>query len=940
MDSDQDRQSQYLALQEKISQLEVSLQKLASILKGIEASNIDADTLNIQRQDALATALGNSNLNPPTSYGLQRFIQTIHDEHTPLEINSGARNSWEKFVLDASGDITEFFRPENLANAASIGIIEAYLGTFWTALNKEINKLQKELDSTVTKTESSSTNVVPVTEKNKSETQLSAEDKIKTQQRESVLKAKTAYLNQKLTEINKLLPPGKELKELDLQNILFDAEVSSYSSINTKDILDKLIPRLHTNDPKIINEVNKLFLSQRQEFIDTRKQAGLSTKVLPQEAKGIRGAIDATVKSPINGLATQVFATKGSEISDPIALEIRDTALKAVWEGNLIERATGRTTRKRRQFIEDLGIIDMPKDFKELRAATNEMSYLDMFGVEDPNAATQAVETGQTPQPVVAPPTNPKTLAKAKRNIENLQKTANVIKFLATNPAALGAAGVGVGLGIMVAGVLSRASAFAAIGGGIAGASAGALLGGAIGTIVPVIGTAVGAAVGGVIGGISGAAIGYNLVPTGLNTAIATSAGQGLGAATAAVTPIGTSAAFQATTAASNALTTTSALLQGMSALPSGFTGASALATIAGPPALIAGIAGLVVVPTYLGNLFLVPSDQGPDQSKYITVTKIADVEKSDHPQKITYNIEIKPKKGYTIHITDITDTFHTSSKNTLDPKPEVLHDPNPEISPAKGKTLSEADTFTTSYSVPFNNTYEDTRISNTLSVTFDVSGTETKTAEKFLSVAVVVFGNPPIDSDMGCFEFMPGGETGSACGDTANTYDWTETEKQTMAEAFGVTAQYPTYRSLLCDKGKIQLYRGPKSSYGGCASPHFPSSTTQGVIIYDLGIQYGVLNARYTIIHESGHIIYWRNGDLFKSFMSNVIGNEKLLATYSYPTSIPNGEDFAETFGLFSIFRQKTFSVLGRKVDMPNEYPIHYNWVKTNVFDNMSEPQ
>jgi len=148
---------------------------------------------------------------------------------------------------------------------------------------------------------------------------------------------------------------------------------------------------------------------------------------------------------------------------------------------------------------------------------------------------------------------------------------------------------------------------------------------------------------------------------------------------------------------------------------------------------------------------------------------------------------------------------------------------------------------------------------------------------------------------------------------------------------------------SLLCNKNgapqTIEFYRLSNTAicldadrandvecYGGFASS-LDGGTTVG--IFDIGIMYDILNTRYTLIHELGHILDYRNSQLQRGFLSA----RTRSGCYSYPFDCADLEAFAEAVTLF-------VNVPGGRRDLEpfNLATIDraaYDWINQNIFNN-----
>lgn len=533
-----------------------------------------------------------------------------------------------------------------------------------------------------------------------------------------------------------------------------------------------------------------------------------------------------------------------------------------------------------------------------------------------------------------------------KKNIERVNQAGQIVSKVLANPAAVGAIGTGIiGAGGAIAMIQGIAS-----GAPLTGLAGGAVMGGAIGSIIPGVGTLIGAGIGGatgLVGGLitqstinnvnpfNGLSATKSISPT-LNT-IGQAGNQGLAAAAksgAHLADAATSAKSLLGNAANGAAQGLGNLAQGgISKFATGLSqiGSSAFSVpwvpFAATGATVVTAAAMAVIVST--SAFLTSGDIEVG-SQYITLTKTADpniIPNEDvagaKTVTVQYNILATAKKDengvdYKITIKEATDTISLRSKST--PAPTVPAAPNiSDLAIGQAKTYSQV----------YNSTYTDTRITNIVKITFDVAkvteqGEEVvATGETFSASASVKIGNPP--EDIGCFVFAP--PTSVTVGKLPTTsLEWSEQDKDLIIGAYTVNGRSlgeisPSYESYLCKNGNVNLYRLPGSVLGGYAI------SENGIVIFDLGLG-RILNTRYTLVHESGHIIAWRNGALFTDFTANVFGREPSIRSYKYVGAGTVGEDFPETFAVFFTFKNRKYLKDTTCFDMQTEYPKHFDWI------------
>ena len=121
-------------------------------------------------------------------------------------------------------------------------------------------------------------------------------------------------------------------------------------------------------------------------------------------------------------------------------------------------------------------------------------------------------------------------------------------------------------------------------------------------------------------------------------------------------------------------------------------------------------------------------------------------------------------------------------------------------------------------------------------------------------------------------------GGSSNSCDSNAPTNAWSSQEKAVMIFAASQLAKYPLYMSKLkCSSSPIPLYRVKKDYGGGCFQDG-------GIYIYNAGVIHG--SSVYTLAHESGHVLQYRNGSYYQLFLSKGISSplppgEGLLPTY-----------------------------------------------------------
>lgn len=520
----------------------------------------------------------------------------------------------------------------------------------------------------------------------------------------------------------------------------------------------------------------------------------------------------------------------------------------------------------------------------------------------------------------------------AKNNLKRIQKTTKVAQKLLSNaPVIAGVGAVGGGLAL-IAGIAAKAAPLIIGGATVTGASVGFLIAGPVGAAV---------------GGVAGAIVGWGtntLIQSSLPIAQINSGARALEVANM----IGKEGVSAAAKVAPETILNASKVANG--ALQSGQAAASHLAGrgLAGAKSLLAGVsnAGIgsgtsalgagsliagplvtvsvaaIITATTISNSFIIPNDgQDIATSRYVELTKVMEPDVSSYPdngvltpsKSIKYTLTLTPKKDddgqpYQITIVDATDTISLSSKG----KPTA-----PTIPPLDEFKTNATQTYTLSYDPSF----ADTRVSNVLSIKFTVKNSKgtamgDPNGETFSTAATVAFGNPP--DDLACM---------------VTDGNWTDEEKQKLAQAFAITSSYPVYRNLLCDHGAIHLVRRavpPNETWYGA----YIAQNTVALydkVFGDANHPYSLLNLRYTLIHETGHAIGANHPDLYSDFIKNAFSEGRLE---SYNATVHPVEDFPESLAVYVNYKNRPMGgTIKGCLDMPNRYPAHFAWVQTNIF-------
>lgn len=307
----------------------------------------------------------------------------------------------------------------------------------------------------------------------------------------------------------------------------------------------------------------------------------------------------------------------------------------------------------------------------------------------------------------------------------------------------------------------------------------------------------------------------------------------------------------------------------------------------------------LTIIITPGAMIYGLTAGGGDVGSKYITLTKTANPAAfpDNNPTSITYTITVKPTNaGDTLEITDIHDDFTVLAKSG---SPTI---PSPNISSsdvAGGKAFS--------YTIALGPQFKDSLIANSLTVVANVAG---KIGETTSVSTSVIIGNPPTE----CFVFAPGGVP-DAYGHTSTAWD----NQSGVLAAIAILSKSKSYMAYVCSTGAVNLHR-VKANFGGGSV-----SGDSDIFLYNAGVS--GTSAVYTLAHEGGHIISHRT-NLFDTF------HDQGLYTlegpiWTYPNGYQENEDFAETLGVYPVWKSYTFRKRGTTLNYPVEYPKHYDFAK-----------
>lgn len=328
-------------------------------------------------------------------------------------------------------------------------------------------------------------------------------------------------------------------------------------------------------------------------------------------------------------------------------------------------------------------------------------------------------------------------------------------------------------------------------------------------------------------------------------------------------------------------------------------------------------LGGTMIISTIQHNAYLerppeLLSYSQDTSAKYVQVQKTASPSELDNGETadVTYTITITPSAGYSITVSEVTDEITTIGGSGSDYEVDLAQ----ITSQLPANTVITSPT-TITYTLP-GVTGTDISINNDFQLTFfteDAGEIKTDTAR---DTANVTIGDP----ELGCFVF---GESGIEvrAGSTVYSTEWSAEDRAKVVNAYGEVLDSSGFMNRACRGGKITFYRISGNSYGGWAL------SANSIGIYDLGVT-SQNAANYTVIHELGHLIDYRNPGLRTSFQAIWGGS-----CFTYPYDCYAGEPFAEAIALYSIYSYYNFRRLGGTYNFPTLHPTEYNWVGANIY-------
>ena len=220
-----------------------------------------------------------------------------------------------------------------------------------------------------------------------------------------------------------------------------------------------------------------------------------------------------------------------------------------------------------------------------------------------------------------------------------------------------------------------------------------------------------------------------------------------------------------------------------------------------------------------------------------------------------------------------------------------------------------------------------DVAVSNNFALSFEAVDESGNVADSISAFETVIIGDPEI----GCLVPGPGGDDWSG----TKTLNWSSSNWNRLLNVLAREAGNSTqFMSLVCSGDtplEVYLLKGGFSEgYGGWAPSSFGGAK---VGIYEYGMSFTENSLEYTLVHELGHIIDYRNPGLRTGYLQ-VPGGDSGCYTYPFPAMCGGAEAFAESVTLYIVYDSYYFSYTGHgNFDFPGKHPNQYAWLKSNVF-------
>jgi hypothetical protein len=729
---------------------------------------------------------------------------------------------------------------------------------------------------------------------------------------EKIFKLSSDYYDRRLGELglNDIIVRTNFYNTLDSILVLIEDPHEYLNNLSDKQIIEYFgIEGTKLNIDELRAVLLGLIFVRRAHYFITRSTpikpwlGSKNQKKTTQRLSQLRSFIKATGEEGVMALNTI-----GDSVDKSTIAEHRKKTVKGLYRELWLKTIAGKSTEELMDIYIFYGVDIIEIDFSAAPVPDG-FGYSDMaqaLNIENPtptqakkvNAAKQLFSKGKKRLGKWALAAVAPELAPILAALENLPVIGAAIQEIEEKAGDLlmkvGAA-LGIGLTALI-GFLTKSI------GAAVGALGGAVLGGFIGSIFGPVGTVIGVAAGTGIG----TAVGYNLKGIG-NWFKGLGGGSGAGAGGGGISTIGAGA---------------------------GLGGGGPIIPNALVPATLGGGAAasmLMIASTGASMQHNIPntSDIIPDAelniSRYVELDKSADITKIENNQNttITYTITISPKDGYTIQVNmDETNdewSYLGGDPISLPNKTQEILDQIPEE--------PFSDLITLTYSVDMSGV--DVAVSNNFALSFEAVDESGNVADSISAFETVIIGDPEI----GCLVPGPGGDSWSG----TQTLNWSSSNWNRLLNVLAREAGNSTqFMSLVCSGDtplEVYLLKGGFSEgYGGWAPSDFGGAK---VGIYEYGMSFTENSLEYTLVHELGHIIDYRNPGLRTGYLQ-VPGGDSGCYTYPFPAMCSGAEAFAESVSLYIVYDSYYFSYTGHgNFDFPGKHPDQYKWLTNNVFGN-----
>ncbi len=300
-------------------------------------------------------------------------------------------------------------------------------------------------------------------------------------------------------------------------------------------------------------------------------------------------------------------------------------------------------------------------------------------------------------------------------------------------------------------------------------------------------------------------------------------------------------------------------------------------------------------------------------QSQYIGLTKTVNPSsyQGQLPTQAKYSITITATKGNLSNIA-VADVFTVYGESNP-PAPSTTL-------PTVPTTLESGKSVNLEFPLDVATNYNNAIITNTFTVTADVDGGPK--GERSTASASLIVGNP----NTGCFIFQG---------------NWPEDKKSALLGKIAILSKGAGRMAKLCKDSPVG--NGVIMVYGGSGTWAGEVNGRNQITFYDKAFGTSACTL-YTLAHESGHVVGNKDkAGIFAKFVHDInpmhsdLGGEHYVSTYTGPV-MNEDEDFAEANAIYIMSKVADNQCFGGQEDkvrnMATVWPLHYNFMKTYVFD------